>query len=249
MKRTLVAVAAAVAAALVVTACGSSGGTAQSPSSSSSSQSSSSSESSPAGQSSSTESSSTESSSSQASTEPTADGSSSTVTISGDLDAQSAAWFGAVCTGLSPVVEQAFSLMSSAMSSLGGSGDPAKIQQQLVTAISTMASSMDSAAKTIGAVPPPTLANGKQMAQDIVAALGKSAPQLKQVADKLQAEKVTTMEQLQQAMSSLNSSLTSGMDGLSFDKYDLDPKIQDAMKKLPACAPLYSFAQSASPTS
>ena len=244
MKRTLVAVAAAAVAALVVTACGSLGGTAQSPSSSSSSQSSSSSESSLAGQAANTE-----SSSPQASTEPTAGGSSSTVTISGDLDAQSAAWFGAVCTGLSPVVEQAFGLMSSAMSSLGGSGDPAKIQQQLVAAISTMASSMDSAAKTIGAVPPPTLANGKQMAQDIVAALGKSAPQLKQVADQLQAEKVTTMEQLQQAMSSLNSSLTSGMDGLSFDKYDLDPKIQDAMKKLPACAPLYSFAQSASPTS
>lgn len=246
MKRTWVAtaiIAAGVVAAVTLSACGSGAGTAQTDSTS------------PA-QTSMTVSAgaqgSSVSSAPDASTEPSAGGASATVTISGALDAQSATWFGAVCSGLAPMVEQAFTLMGSAMgAAMGGatSGAPAETQKQLVGTLNSMSSTLGDAANRLGSLPPPTMANGAALATKVVDALKAAAPKMKQAADQLAAATVTNAEQLQQAMGSIDTVMNSSMTGLSLDQYQLDPKITDAVKALPACAPLYSFEQSATATS
>lgn len=190
----------------------------------------------------------TDETSGEASTEPSAPSSSTTVTVSGDLDAQSAAWFSTVCTGMTPLIEQVFTLMGSAMGA-GADPDPAKMQKELVGTLSGMSSTLSDAARSIGAMPPPTVANGTELAAKIVEALKTTAPKMKEAADRLAAAKVSNAEQLEQAMGSIETLMGSGMDGLSLDEYELDPKIEEAMKNLPACAPLYSFEQSAAPTS
>lgn len=172
-----------------------------------------------------------------------------TETISGSLDAQSKAWFGTFCGGVTPILTSGLSMVTAGM---GGAGDdPAKAKQTMVAGLNSMADSLSDLGSELQGQQPPTIEHGDQIAAQIAAGITDAAPKLRQAAQQLDATTVSTSDELNAAMDKVSDVMADGMDAIGAQGYELSDSLQQELQTLPACAPLYSFGQSldASPTS
>lgn len=167
------------------------------------------------------------------------------VTLEGDIDAQSAAWFGAVCEGVSPMIDAVFGAMGAMMSGATGSGDEAAAAQQaqatLVESFNKAADAMTAAGSKLSSLPPPTIDHGEEIAAEAAAGLAKAGPALKQVADSLSKATVTSMDDLSAVMQQANDAVESDLDSLSLNNFELSDEMEAEVAKIPACAPMMSL--------
>ncbi len=171
-----------------------------------------------------------------------AETSQATVTIGGDVDAQTAAWFSAFCTGMAPLGEIGSIADPSKLT------DPAAMRKSYSDYLKTFGQAMIDTAAKVKPLPPPTFDKGAEIAGKLVTGLGQAGPVLKASADALAKADITSPEQLQAAVSAAMSSMEGALAGLSLDNYELDEKTEDQVSKLPACATLFA-AEGAIPTS
>ncbi len=244
MTRHTLLAAVVAAAALTLGACGSTAGTATGDSSAVSSVESAAADSSTADAAAgATE----ESTAEDASVDTTAESaaSSTTVTVDGTIDAQSAAWFGAVCDGVSPMLEAVFGAMGTMMSGATGSGDAAatakQLQATLVETFNKASDSMTEAADKLSSLPPPSIDHGEEIAAEAAAGMAKAGPAMKQIADALSKATVTSMDDLSAAMQQANDAMDTDLNGLSLNNFELSDQMQAEVAKIPACAPLMSL--------
>lgn len=229
------------AAALTLGACGSTAGTATGDSSAISS-----SESAAADSTTADAAATADSVAEDASADTTAEDASSTaVTVDGEIDAQSAAWFGAVCDGVAPMLEAVFGAMGTMMSGATGSGDEAttakQLQATLVDTFNKASGAMTEAADKLSSMPPPSIDHGDEIAAEAAAGLAKAGPAMKQIADALSKATVTSMDDLSAAMQQANDAMGSDLDDLSLNNFELSDQMQAEVAKIPACAPLMSL--------
>lgn len=151
----------------------------------------------------------------------------STITVGGNVDAQTATWFSAFCSGMSPMLD-------AAQGSVVPTGAGADLQATMVKEFSTLGDAMTNTANALKPLPPPTFSNGTQFATDVVNSLSQAGPLLKSAAATVQAVSPTDMSGLETAIAKASESLSSSMSTLS--KYSLDKNTQTAMKNIPACA-------------
>jgi hypothetical protein len=147
--------------------------------------------------------------------------------VGGSVDAQTANWFGAFCTGMSPLI----TAMQGGAVPTGGTD----MQSTMVKEFDTLGDAMTNTANILKPLPPPTFSNGGQFASDVVASLSQAGPQMKAAAADIKAVAAGDTAGLQAAIEKASTAMSSSMSGL--DKYDLDTNTQDAMAKIPACAP------------
>jgi hypothetical protein len=170
---------------------------------------------------------------------------SATVTVEGDIDAQSAAWFGTVCDGVSPMLDAVFGAMGAMMGSAGGTGDDASAAKQaqatLVETFNKAADAMTAAAAKLSSLPPPTIDHGEEIATEAATGLAKAGPALKQVADGLSKATVTSMEDLSTVMQQASDAVNQDLDSLSLNNFELSDEMQAEVAKIPSCAPLMSL--------
>jgi hypothetical protein len=162
----------------------------------------------------------------------------STITVGGNVDAQTANWFGAFCTGMSPLI----TAMQGGAIPTGGTD----MQSTMVKEFTTLGDAMTNTANILKPLPPPTFTNGGQFASDVVASLSQAGPQMKSAAADIKAVDPSNPTALQAAIEKAGTALSTSMSGL--DKYDLDTNTQDAMKKIPACAPFAAASGGAGAT-
>jgi hypothetical protein len=157
----------------------------------------------------------------------------STITVGGgDLDAQSAAWFNTFCAGMAPLAE-----LDDTMTTVDPN-DPQKMRDSYVSYFNTLGDAMINTSDRLKSTPPPTFDKGPEIADKIVTALGKAGPAIKESATKLESADITDAASLTEAMDSASQTMSSQMDDLSLDGYELDPKTEAAVENLPACAVL-----------
>lgn len=175
--------------------------------------------------------------------------SSTAVTVDGEMDAQSAAWFGTVCDGVSPMIEAVFGAMGAMMGSATGTGDDSAAAKQaqatLVDTFNKASGAMTDAAKKLSSLPPPSVEHGDEIAAEAAAGLAKAGPAMKQLADTLSKATVTSMDDLSAVMEQANQSMDSDLDGLSLDSFELSDAMQAEVAKIPSCAPLMSLGSAA----
>lgn len=150
----------------------------------------------------------------------------STITVGGNVDAQTGTWFSAFCTGMSPLLDA----VSGGAVPTGG----ADMQSTMVKEFGTLGDAMTNTANALKPLPPPTFANGQQFATDVVTSLSQAGPEMKTAASDIQAVDPTDASALEAAIEKAGDTLQNSLSAL--DKYDLDENTQNAMKNIPACA-------------
>ncbi len=148
-----------------------------------------------------------------------------TITAGGDIEGQSAAWFSAFCTGLGPVF--------TTMMNMDPSATGAAKQQTYVTNFNAMGDAFTAAAKTLGALPPPTFDNGDKLASTMVQTLASAGPVMKQAAEDIAAADATDEQALDAAIAKANEQTSGVLDGM--DQFDLDDATQQQLREIPAC--------------
>jgi hypothetical protein len=154
-----------------------------------------------------------------------------TTTIgNGSLDAQSAAWFDAFCTGLAP--------LSDAGQAMAGADatDPAAQLSTSVAAFNAIADAFTNTANTLKGLPAPTFAHGDEIASKIVTGLSQAGPQIKAAAQTLSQVKATDEAGVQAAVGAAAGTLSSAASSLDPGNYALDAGTQADIEKIPSCA-------------
>jgi hypothetical protein len=167
----------------------------------------------------------------QSGTTASTDENAPTTTIgNGGLDAQSAAWFDAFCTGMSPLSDA-----SSAMAGAGGS-DPKSQLTASVAAFNSIADAFTNTANKLKDLPPPTFEHGAEIASKIVTGLATTGPQIKAAAQTLSQVQATDEAGVQTAIEAAAGTLESAASSLDPGNYALDEGTQNDIKKIPSCA-------------
>lgn len=182
--------------------------------------------------------------------------SSTAVTVDGTMDAQSEAWFGSMCDGVTPMIEAVFGAMGSLMDPSAGSDPSAvkKAQTTLADAFAKAGDSMAAAGAKMSTLPPPSIDHGAEISAEASSALAKAGPALKQVAEAVRTASVTSMQELSSVMEKATSGMESSLGDLSLSSFELSDAMQAQVAKIPACAPLMQLGSlgdtaSAAPTS
>jgi len=147
------------------------------------------------------------------------------------IDAQTTAWFDALCTGIAPI---------KAVENAGldtPNPDPAAGQQALVGAIKTLSSAFTSTAATLATTPPPTFAGGAQFASTGTTGLGSTGTDLETSAETFAAVDPSDASKLAAAKTTLKADLIMAIGPLQSIS-GLDPAIQAATTQIPSCKSL-----------
>jgi len=147
------------------------------------------------------------------------------------IDAQTTAWFDALCTGIAPI---------KAVENAGldtPNPDPAAGQQALVGAIKTLSSAFTSTAATLATTPPPTFAGGAQFASTGTTGLGSTGTDLETSAETFAAVDPSDASKLAAAKTTLKADLIKAIGPLQSIS-GLDPAIQAATTQIPSCKSL-----------
>ena len=156
---------------------------------------------------------------------------SATITVGGNVDAQTANWFSTFCSGVGPTI----SAFDNSESDLTDQSDPTKMQQSLYTAFGKFGQALTDTAAKLKNTPPPTFANGAQFASDFVQAMSSVGPKMVTAAQKIQAADTSDPDKFESVVEDALSGVGDDMDSL--DKYTLDDNTQAALASIPACAP------------
>jgi hypothetical protein len=154
-----------------------------------------------------------------------------TTTIgNGSLDAQSAAWFDAFCTGLTPLSD-AGNVLSGADAT-----DPAAQLTASVAAFNAIGDAFTNTANALKSLPAPTFAHGDEIASKIVTGLAQAGPQVKAAAQTLSQVKATDEAGVQAAIATAAGTMSSAAASLDPGNYELDAGTQADIEKIPSCA-------------
>ena len=156
---------------------------------------------------------------------------------SAGLDAQSAAWLSAFCTGFTPIVGQTKTTATSLASS-----DPTKIKAGLVKLYGSFGSIFNDTAAKLKPLDPPSFSGGSAFATKLITALEKSAPIFLADAKRVSAiDAKTNSAAIVKEASALPKALQEAAAPLDeLDALKLTPQTEAAFEKLPACAKLNS---------
>ena len=155
----------------------------------------------------------------------------SSAVAAASTDAQTTAWFDALCTGIAPIksVESA---------GLGTQNpDPAAGQQALIGAITTLSSAFTSTSATLATTPPPTFDGGAQFASTVTTGLGTTGTDLAKSAETFAAVDPSDAATLAAAKTTLQADLIKAVGPLQSIS-GLDPAIQAATTEIPSCKSL-----------
>lgn len=173
--------------------------------------------------------------SSPSSSEETGSGATSAASSSAgavaSIDAQTTAWFDALCTGIAPIK----SVENAGLDT--PNPDPAAGQQQLIGAIKTLSSAFTSTSATLATTPPPTFDGGAQFASTVTTGLGTTGTDLAKSAETFAAVDPSDASKLAAAKTTLKADLIKAVGPLQSIS-GLDPAIQAATTQIPSCKSL-----------
>jgi hypothetical protein len=165
-------------------------------------------------------------------TETTAASSASTAAPSGSgagpLDAQSTAWFDALCPGLIKA--------ASLLSGVGGTA-ASPSQQDIVEAVRQASTVIGDTAGQLAALPPPTFAGGQHVATGVVGAMQSATTQMTANAATYAAIDPADSAALQAGRISLQTELLTSL-GFLRDLGKIDPAVTSEIAKIPSCGQL-----------
>ena len=147
------------------------------------------------------------------------------------LDAQSAAWFDAMCSEIAPIA---------AVESIGddSSGQDAAIRWQArLTALRTLSQTFAATSTRLAATPPPTFDGGTDFAEKLTTGLSNAASTLSAAADKLDAVDPTDATALAAAQPVFKINVLEAISALQA-VFQLDPSVVAAVREIPSCLSL-----------
>lgn len=151
------------------------------------------------------------------------------------FDAQTTAWFAAMCTSLSSV--SAIDIPTYPYTTDGGAEPP--LEQTRTKALADYAalrSSFTAAVESLDGTPPPTLDGGGQMASDALASLRAMADVAADAPEALGAAR--TSGELQSAMDDLHDRMRDAGNLVPDDSPLVSDEVTAAMARMPECQPL-----------
>jgi len=150
------------------------------------------------------------------------------------LDAPTSAWFGAFCTGFTPVL----TLTSSEESISAQASDPVKGQQALVDFYRVAGTASSTTATALAGLAPPSFTGGPAYAAKVQAALAATGSSFVVLAVKLAAVDVSKNPQdLKTALAGVGPSMTTALAPLTdLASFQLNAATLRGLAKLPACA-------------
>lgn len=178
------------------------------------------------------------------------DAAGSTVTLSGDLDAQTAAWFTTFCTGLSePMTAMIGAMMGAAFAGLSTGDDdtgttqatPEQLRTAIVTSMNQFVSALEGTAGELSDMPPPTIKGGEALAKSVVDSGQLVGAAYQQMIDELSNADVSSMDAFSAAMQKIMADAEDTVDELPVASFDFDPEIKKDIAKLPACEGMLMF--------
>ena len=236
-------VAVAAAGALVLSACGNSGsGTPTAASTPAATGASSAAQSSPDGGGTSAASEPAETSEEPTSAEPTESDEPSTsddgptTTLGGVADEATVTWFSTLCSGVGQTMDTSMTELGTAMSD----SDPKAGQAKIVEILNKVGDEYSTTSSDLSALPPPSIDQGSEIAGKFVAALGKGGAAFKAAAAKIEAETITTAEELNTVVTSAMDEVSTAMDSMGdMDNLDITPELESQLKAIPACQTMF----------
>src|SRR5664279_3667000 len=147
------------------------------------------------------------------------------------LDAQSVAWFDALCSEIAPIT---------AVQNIGDdpSGqDAATRWQSKLTALRTLSQAFSATSTRLAATEPPTFDGGPGFAEKLTTGLSDAASTLSAAADKLDAVDPTDATALAAAQPVFKINVLEAVSALQA-VYQLDPSVVAAVRGIPSCQSL-----------
>ena len=145
------------------------------------------------------------------------------------LDAQTTAWFTALCEGVAPIRD---------LSNLNTAGqDNATAQKTAVAALQKFGTVLTDTSAKLKSTPPPTFQGGTEFANQLSSGLAASGPKLAAVAQSFGAVKPNDTAALQQASAGLSAQISSAVQPLQ-QLTQLPAEVSAAVKEIPACKSL-----------
>jgi len=147
------------------------------------------------------------------------------------LDAQSTAWFDALCTQIAPI---------RAVQNLGGDSsgqDAATRWQAKLAALGTLSQAFSATSTTLAATPPPTIEGGADFAEKLTKGLSTAASTLSDATDKLDAVDPTDASALAAAQPVFKINVLKAVAALQTVS-QLDPAVVTAVRDIPSCQDL-----------
>ena len=148
------------------------------------------------------------------------------------LDAQTTAWFDALCTGVAPI-KKAESLASQTGS------DPTTQQKAVVSTLKTLSEAFIATSASLAGTPPPTFDGGAEFATKVTSGLLSAGGGLSSGATKFAAVDPTDAAAMKAAVATLQTDLESAVKPLQAMS-TLDPAVQSATEQIPSCKALGS---------
>lgn len=184
--------------------------------------------------------------SSEGSSEPVGDDASSDAgsTSGGDaapvsLDGQSTAWFSEFCAISTPFNSFFSAMMTSAM--LGASGEPVETSKlvdartAVATAFEDLGNEMVSVGAKLSNMPPPTVANGEALAQQVITGMSAGGPALGEIAEKVSQVSTADAETFNTELNAVMDSMGDIQGELGIGDLKVDDSVKAAVAELPAC--------------
>jgi len=147
------------------------------------------------------------------------------------LDAQSTAWFDALCTQIAPI---------RAVQNLGGDSsgqDAARRWQAKLAALRTLSQAFSATSTTLAPTPPPTIEGGADFAEKLTKGLSTAASTLSDATDKLDAVDPTDASALAAAQPVFKINVLKAVAALQTVS-QLDPAVVTAVRGIPSCQDL-----------
>ncbi len=144
------------------------------------------------------------------------------------LDAQTTAWFDALCTGIAPIK----AVESAGLDTPGQ--DPASQWRAELNGLNTLSRAFSATSVTLATTQPPTFDNGIRFAELVTTGLGTAGGDLAKSAGTFAAVDPTDATALARAKTTLQTDLVSALSPLQSIS-GLDPAIQAATREIPSC--------------
>jgi hypothetical protein len=150
--------------------------------------------------------------------------------VAAELDAQTVAWFEALCDGAAPIAELASTADTTGLTD-------AEAQLEGVELLNGISAAFADTGAALAGTPPPTFDGGEEFASTMASGLTESGTKVADLAASLGAIDPTDSAALEQAVTELPDELTTALSPLAA-LGDLDPAISAAAQEIPACAAL-----------
>lgn len=164
----------------------------------------------------------------------------STVVASGDMDAQSAAWFNQFCEIGEPMNDFLGSMMGAAMMGMSGEEVPeaqlVEARDGLATAFHNLGAAMTDLGAKMANLPAPAVENGEQIAQNVTAGLAQGGPYMQTAAEQIAAADTSSVEAFGADIEATMDSMDDMQSALGVDEIDIDDELKAAVAQLPNCA-------------